>query len=310
MHMSMSVTLIITQVPSLFRREHEVPVEPVKCAFQLWRSSNWAVASGDFTKGAWLGGGYHANISSKLMTDCHPRKDVWFSALVRLLYKVWEKDVNRMKPILQIYVGTFFFPPQMCFILFLLLSVVLPNTSHTHILQIWLLLIKLYLIKIKSCHMSGNDTLPTKVFIGSITRNPPLACWQILWTCVFFSVIQQKAFGDVSERTDLRVQLRCKSFSWYLKNIYPEAFIPDLSPLSFGSVRSHTLTDDCLPSKPQSSVQPQWVSTLDLQRLLYSSSLTLLKALRRLTLFEQLALRVSFSFCFLSLRLPLREPPL
>lgn len=110
---------------------------------------------------------------------------------------------------------------------------------------------------------------------------------------------QQKAFGDISERLDFRVRLRCKSFSWYLKNIYPEAFIPDLNPLSFGSVGSHTLTSNCLPSKPQRCVWPQWVSTSDLQRLLYSSSLTPLKALRRLTLFEQLPSRVSFSFCFL-----------
>lgn len=33
--MSVSVTLIITQVPPLLRRESEVPVEPVKCVFQL-----------------------------------------------------------------------------------------------------------------------------------------------------------------------------------------------------------------------------------------------------------------------------------
>jgi polypeptide N-acetylgalactosaminyltransferase len=42
-------------------------------------------------------------------------------------------------------------------------------------------------------------------------------------------------YGDVSERKALRQSLGCKTFGWYLKNIYPEQFVPNES-LYFGEV--------------------------------------------------------------------------
>lgn len=154
-----------------------------------------------------------------------------------------------------------FFPLTNLLYTIFMLFVVLPSSSVTHIVPLMIFINKDILIKIQNCHMLGNNTasmlskfFPQKNFFGgSITKNHLCTCWQVIFV-FFWSLLQQKAFGDISERMELRVQLRCKSFLWYLKNIYPEAFIPDLNPLSFGSVRSHTLTNTCLPSKPQRSV--------------------------------------------------------
>ncbi|KAG8002702.1 Polypeptide N-acetylgalactosaminyltransferase 6 [Nibea albiflora] len=45
-------------------------------------------------------------------------------------------------------------------------------------------------------------------------------------------------YGDISERLNLRERLHCKNFSWYLNTVYPEAFVPDLTPLKFGAIRN------------------------------------------------------------------------
>ncbi|XP_033990335.1 polypeptide N-acetylgalactosaminyltransferase 3 [Trematomus bernacchii] len=58
-------------------------------------------------------------------------------------------------------------------------------------------------------------------------------------------ISKDKAFGGISQRLDLRARLQCKSFSWYLKNVYPEVFMPDLNPLRFGSVKN-VGKDSCL----------------------------------------------------------------
>ncbi|ESO88730.1 hypothetical protein LOTGIDRAFT_147971, partial [Lottia gigantea] len=42
-------------------------------------------------------------------------------------------------------------------------------------------------------------------------------------------------YGDVSARKNLRKKLECKSFRWYLENIYPESQMP-LDFYSLGEV--------------------------------------------------------------------------
>ncbi|UYV78959.1 N-acetylgalactosaminyltransferase, partial [Cordylochernes scorpioides] len=45
-------------------------------------------------------------------------------------------------------------------------------------------------------------------------------------------------FGDISSRLKLKKDLSCKSFDWYLSEIYPQKFIPNRNAVGFGTVRN------------------------------------------------------------------------
>nr|KAF6336584.1 polypeptide N-acetylgalactosaminyltransferase 3 [Myotis myotis] len=48
----------------------------------------------------------------------------------------------------------------------------------------------------------------------------------------------RKSFGDLSKRFEIKHRLQCKNFTWYLNNIYPEVYVPDLNPVISGYIKS------------------------------------------------------------------------
>ncbi|XP_019770131.2 polypeptide N-acetylgalactosaminyltransferase 5 isoform X1 [Dendroctonus ponderosae] len=78
--------------------------------------------------------------------------------------------------------------------------------------------------------------------------------WMDHWKDFYYSMVpgaRNVAVGDVSKRKELREKLQCKSFRWYLENVYPESQMP-LDYYYLGDIRNME-TKNCLDTMGRKS---------------------------------------------------------
>ncbi|KAL7976311.1 hypothetical protein Chor_002530 [Crotalus horridus] len=56
-------------------------------------------------------------------------------------------------------------------------------------------------------------------------------------------------YGDISSRKELRKRLNCKSFDWYIKNVYPN-LVPQVNIVGYGTMKNPLSEENCIDQGP------------------------------------------------------------
>ncbi|XP_046336760.2 polypeptide N-acetylgalactosaminyltransferase 5-like isoform X1 [Haliotis rufescens] len=107
-------------------------------------------------------------------------------------------------------------------------------------------------MEIIPCSLVGHifrRTSPMHFAANTIQRNSQRVAeiWLDEYKDIYYEHIGTKLadVGDISQRQDLRRDLKCQSFDWYIKNIYPEVFLPS-EALQRGTIQSAGVEAFCL----------------------------------------------------------------
>lgn len=115
--------------------------------------------------------------------------------------------------------------------------------------------------------------MQTKIFLGiNKTLFANLARVALVWldqyANLFFKFNEHarlmKSEQNVTSRIELRKRLKCKSFDWYLDNVWPQHFFPTNNRF-FGRIKNLG-TDLCLlkPERQGLSNQPMGLAKIDM----------------------------------------------
>lgn len=97
--------------------------------------------------------------------------------------------------------------------------------------------------------------------VKSVTLNKNMARLAKVWMdefAVHYFIrhdFEEGDIGDISDRVALRKSLNCKSFKWYLDNVYPELKVPD--NLAAGLFNSLANPDVCLGGHLKRQLEPR-----------------------------------------------------